>query len=434
MPGNELRELIDFTTDSATRTVTVVEDTHRAVARRAFDGVGRVGTPVRGIHDRIAGAAYTTVRSVTGALGRVAAVTLEAAMPRQAGVLTRSRGGRAVLGALNGAFGDAFADRQSDLALPMTLRHGGRDVRPGTVELARAFPSATARLVVFVHGLCETDEAWQLYARARPGVAPETYGSRLARDLGFTPLSLRYNTGLHVSDNGRLLSKLLEAVVDTWPKPVDEIALVGHSMGGLVARSACHHGHGSGSRWVTSVRHVVCLGSPHLGSPIEKAANVAAWLLASTAESRPLAALLNTRSSGIKDLRFGYLVDEDWTGRDPDSLLHDNRHDVPLLESATHHFVAAAVAGDPDGGLAALVGDSLVLLPSASGRSRRGAGVPFALEDGRRLGGLHHLRLLNDPAVHEVLSSWLGERPPSPDTPGVEGGAEEGPESDDVRS
>src|SRR5204862_448640 len=186
--------------------------------------------------------------------------------------------GSLALGALNGAVGDRLAESGNPLALDMTLRGGGY----------------SPQIAVFVHGLCETDDAWALFGD-RP------YEARLEEDLGYTPLYLRYNTGLHISDNGRRLAALLEETVESWPVPVEEIVLVGHSMGGLVARSACHYG----GDWTQRVRHVFCLGSPHLGAPLEKAANLAAYALARLPETRPLAKVVNGRSVGIKDLRFG---------------------------------------------------------------------------------------------------------------------------------
>jgi pimeloyl-ACP methyl ester carboxylesterase len=256
------------------------------------------------------------------------------------------------------------------------------------------------RVAIFVHGLGETDAAWRMRATAdQPG-----YGALLQRELGYTPLQLRYNTGRHISDNGRELAALLEWLHDAWPTAIDDVALIGHSMGGLVARSACHYGHAEGHQWTQAVRHVVCLGSPHLGAPLEKGINALGWALANLPETRPLARAVNARSAGIKDLRFGACIEEDWCDCDPDELLTDRCHDVPCLPGATFYFIAATLSrgeGDP---LGTVVGDLLVRVPSASGSGRRRR-VPFA--DGRRLGGLSHFDLLNHPAVYEQIRDWL---------------------------
>jgi hypothetical protein len=160
---------------------------------------------------------------------------------------------------------------------------------------------------------------------------------------------------------------------------------------------------------VEAVRHVVCLGTPHLGAPLEKFGNLAGWLLGGLEVTKPIARIVNGRSAGIKDLRFGYLVEEDWRDRDVDALLENNRHDIPFLDSATHYFVAATLTRSPRHPLALLLGDTLVRLPSASGRgapvARR---IPFRDEHGHHVGATSHLRLLNHPAVYAQLRVWLG--------------------------
>jgi pimeloyl-ACP methyl ester carboxylesterase len=233
------------------------------------------------------------------------------------------------------------------------------------------------------------------------------YGSRLERDLGFTPLYVRYNSGLHISENGRRLSQLLADVVDSWPVAISEIVLVGHSMGGLVVRSASHYGEHSEEGWVSDVRHVFCLGSPHLGAPMEKGANAASWALGRLAETKPLASIINGRSEGIKDLRYGYLVDEDWQDRDPDALLKNNRHHIPFLETANYYYVGATLTRDPHHPVGHLVGDLLVRFPSARGDGAPGQRIPFHIDNGHHAGGLTHFHVLNDPGVYRQIHAWL---------------------------
>jgi pimeloyl-ACP methyl ester carboxylesterase len=266
--------------------------------------------------------------------------------------------------------------------------------------LASAYPDATSRLVVFVHGLCETEAAWHI--GSRPG-----YGYRLREQLGYTPVDVRYNTGLHVSDNGRRLAQVLDHLVRAWPVEVEEIALVGHSMGGLVARSACHYGEASGHVWTEQLRHVFCLGTPHLGAPMEKAANAFGWALGRLPETRPFADLVNVRSAGIKDLRYGSCVEEDWCDCDPDEFLNDRCQEVPFLPNATYYFVGATLSRRADAPYGSLVGDLLVRFPSASGSGRKRR-IPFEIDNGIHVGGITHFHLLNHPAVYDQLRTWLG--------------------------
>jgi pimeloyl-ACP methyl ester carboxylesterase len=193
--------------------------------------------------------------------------------------------------------------------------------------------------------------------------------------------------------------------------PVDEIALVGHSMGGLVSRSACHQASGLDMRWVHMVRHVVSLGSPHMGAPLEQIVHVASAALSVAPETRPFGSFLRRRSGGIRDLRMGSLVDDDWRECDPDALRAAACKEVPLLDGATHCFVAATVTRSPRHPLGRIVGDWLVLVPSASGRSRTRR-IPFKTEHGLHVGGTNHLALLNHPEVYVRLRAWL-ETPPA---------------------
>ena len=187
---------------------------------------------------------------------------------------------------------------------------------------------------------------------------------------------------------------------------VREIALVGHSMGGLVARSACHQGSERAQRWTTCVGHVVSLGTPHLGAPLEQGTHLAAEALHALPETRMLGAFLRKRSAGIRDLRHGSLVDEDWRGADPNALRAGACTEVPLLAGATHYFVSATVTRSPSHPLGRMFGDILVLVPSASGRGRRRQ-IPFQAEHGLHVGGAHHLALVNHPEVYECLREWL---------------------------
>jgi pimeloyl-ACP methyl ester carboxylesterase len=217
---------------------------------------------------------------------------------------------------------------------------------------------------------------------------------------------VRYNSGRHVSENGRSLADLLGAVMEGWPAEVNEIALVGHSMGGLVARSACFQASEEAAPWVRHVRHVVSVGTPHMGAPLEQTVHYASAALNAVPETRPLGGFLRRRSAGIRDLRQGSLVDEDWRDREPDALRAAACKEVPLLDGATHCFVTATLTRSDRHPVGRLLGDCLVLTPSASGQGRNRR-LAFRPEDGVHVGGAHHFALLNHPAVYAKLREWL---------------------------
>lgn len=372
---DELRSLSRLAFDELGRAPDGVAQIHQAIATRAFGAVGVGGAPSRAMHDAIADSVYGALRCAAELAGRGAEGAIAGRAPGRP--ISSTPQGAAALGALNGLIGDVLEREGSDLQEPMALRAGGRIVAPD------AFAHGTPRLVVFVHGLFETEYAW----------GRESYGDRLARDLGVTPLYVRYNSGRHVSENGASLAELLDAVVAAWPVEIQDITLVGHSMGGLVARSACHRG----GDWTRHVRHVICLGTPHSGAPLEDALQMASAALAVLPETRPFAGFLRRRSAGIRDMRRGSLVDEDWRDRDPDALRAAACKEVPLLDGARHCFVSASVTAKPDHPLGRLIGDFLVLEPSATARA----------QERFHVGGAHHLALLNHPAVYERIRGWL---------------------------
>jgi pimeloyl-ACP methyl ester carboxylesterase len=372
---------------------------HRAIAARAFAASGPGAAPARMVHDAISERAYAAV----GGGFRLVGLAVDAALGRRrvadGRALSSSPRGALAVGALTGLIGDRLEQERSDLHQPMAPRRGGRAVELDAASLRTAYPDATGRVVVFLHGLMESEFSWRVGG-------DQTYGTRLRDELGFTPVELRYNTGRHISENGRDLADLLERLVAHWPVEVERIALVGHSMGGLVARSACHQAVERGGVWPSRVRHVVSLGSPHMGAPLAQGVHWASAALHALPETRPLAGFLRRRSAGIRDLRQGSLVDADWRDCDPDALRAEACQEVPLLEGATHCFVAATVFGDPRHPLSRLVGDYLVLEGSASGRSRSRR-IPFDAEYGLVLGGTHHIALLNHPEVYARLRDWL---------------------------
>ncbi|KUI32714.1 triacylglycerol lipase [Mycobacterium sp. GA-2829] len=401
MRATEVRALGEVAGEGVTVLHGVVRGMHKGIASRVFASVGPAARPVQVIHDAIAETVYTAVgaagQRIPEAIGALAANRFDDDMP-----VDRLPRAAEAIAALNGIYGDELADRGNALATTMAVRLNGHAVDLAPAPLARAFPEATNRIVVFVHGLCQTESSW----RRPPRIAtpdPRPYGERLRDDLGFTPVDVRYNTGLHISTNGHALDELLVALTEAWPVPVSDIALVGHSMGGLVVRSACHYGAENGDDWTRRVRQVVCLGSPHLGADLEKSVNAASWALAKLRETRSLAQFLNLRSDGIKDLRFGALLDDDWGAADPDEFLRDRCAEVPFLPDASYHFVATSAAPRPVG---MVFGDHLVRPASASGRGRHRR-IPFEPDNGLVMTGLHHFDLLNHPDIYDRLVHWL---------------------------
>jgi pimeloyl-ACP methyl ester carboxylesterase len=405
-PPDEVRALSRLALRELGGFVASIGEMHHAIAHRAFTHAGAGAQAAHAIHDTVSHAVYGGLRGGARAAARVADDALAARPVADGRAVSTRPGGALALGVLNGLTGDRLAEEEPDLEQRMSIRVDGRMLTPSGPALTEAFPEPTPRMVVFVHGLMGTELTWRFFE----GQRGSTYAKLLARDLGTTAVDIRYNSGRHISENGRSLSELLEELVANWPVPVEQVALVGHSMGGLVARSSCHAGAEAGAAWVRRVRHTVTLGTPHMGAPIAQGLFYATAALSALPETRIFGAFLGRRSAGIRDLRHGSLVDADWRDRDPDALRVEACQEVPLVPNATHCFVSATITRSPQHPLGRLIGDTLVLEPSASGRSRTRR-IPFRAEHGMHLGGADHLALLNHPGIYPKLRDWLATPP-----------------------
>ena len=403
----EVRALSELGLTEISKASAGVHRTHRAVSDRVFStlrrGLGGYVAPVQVMHDAIADGVYTIVTGSTAVAGTVGGRVADLPLDRAP---SSTVFGANLISMVTGLIGDELEDAQSPLTThALTIRVDGEPV-PATADgLAAAFPQPTGRIAVALHGLVETEHAWRLRSdTALP------YEHRLQQDCGVTTVFVRYNTGRHISANGQDLAELLDDLVRCWPVPVDDLTLLGHSMGGLVLRSAAHHGTGADQQWTRLVRTSISLGTPHLGAPLENLAHHAADRLVRFPETAAFGRLLRRRSSGIRDLRIGALVDADWSGRDPEALARAAAAEIPLLPGVDHYFVSATLTRNPRNPAARLLGDGLVLHHSAGGESstRR---IGFDPANGLHLGRAHHFTLLNDARVADALTAWVGPAP-----------------------
>jgi pimeloyl-ACP methyl ester carboxylesterase len=361
----------------------LTRDVHRAVAGRVFGLLGVPGAPVRIGHRALSEFVYACVQAGVRYGPQLAALGIEG---NGTSVHDDARSRRR-LAAITGALGSRAVQDAPALDQPLRL-HPAADARP-----------TTGRIVIFLHGLCESDASWQANSEQI------CYGSSLADEAGWTPLYAAYNSGRHVSASGGELSLRAEELIRDWPVPVAELALVGHSMGGLVARSACHQAVAEDYSWPALLSTVVMLGTPHFGAPLERAVNRGTHLLARLPETRPVADLLNQRSAGIKDLRHGALLERDWLTHAPEDP-DDHCEPVELLPGVSYYNVAATLTRRIDSPLTPLLGDLLVQARDAIGEhpTRR---IAFAAEACRHIGRANHFHLLNSPAVYTHLRRWL---------------------------
>ncbi len=377
-----------------------------AIVEAMQQGIGGgprlLGRPLAPAARRFTAPVHRLIRGITRCVGG----ELDSALGRIAPLLGDGAPGprrEVAVAILNGVLGDHLEETGNPLAIDMRLRRGYQplDLTDATTVRA-AIPEATGRVLVLVHGSCLTDRAWR-----RRG---HDHGAALERDLGLTCLHLHYNTGRHISTNGTLFAALLDRLVDAWPVPIEELVVVGHSMGGLVARSACHAGEVGRQRWRRKLTKLVCIASPHHGASLERGGHWIDVLLGVSHYSAPLAALGRIRSAGVTDLRFGNVLDEHWRGRDRFARGTDARTALPLPEDVQCYAMAATRTRAPGAG--AYASDGLVAVASALGQHRRPALTLDFPEPHRWVGfGLGHVDVLGSPAVYDVLRAWLRRRP-----------------------
>jgi pimeloyl-ACP methyl ester carboxylesterase len=375
--------------------------TARGAVRLAVEGVQGVTNIAEGLHGQIVRAApplgraaerplggisgfvYRGIRAGSGWVGSgldALLATVQALQPPTEGEAPDAPVPLALRSALNGVMGDHLARTGNPLAIPMSLQVRG---------------PATPRMLLLIHGLCMNEQQWQ-----RQG---HDHGIALADALGCTPVYLRYNSGRHVNENGAELAALLEETAAGWPVPLREIAIVGHSMGGLVARSALRQADDAGMTWPRLLRQMVFLGTPHHGAALERGGNWLHTVLGVSPYLAPFTRLARLRSDGITDLRHGNLLASDWQAGP--YLQRDTRTVVALPHGVACYAIAGALASP---GAAKALGDGLVSVDSALGRHERPThDLRIPPRHTWVAQGVHHLDLLSDARVYRKLRAWL---------------------------
>lgn len=396
-PGLSLPEalgLVRLAADGAEGVTELVEQLHRSILSTpglAPLARGLTGETTRLVYSGVRGAFRLTGKGVGAA-----AALLDGERDRRP--VSRER--EAFLAVLNGVLGDHLAETGNALALKMRFRRDGRAITLEPDALADAFPDATGKLVVLVHGLCMSDLQWTRQ--------DHDHGAALARDFGYTPIYLSYNSGLHISTNGDAFADALERLVAAWPVEIKKFVIVGHSMGGLVTRSACLAGEAAGRAWRKRLDKLVFLGTPHHGAPLERIGSWVDVMLGKTPYASAFARLGKVRCAGVTDLRYGNIVDEDWQGRDRFAREPDTRCAAPLPKNVACYAIAATLAASPGAMTDLLLGDGLVPVTSALGRhddSSRRLDFPDNRQWIARQAG--HLDLLSRRDVYERMAEWL---------------------------
>lgn len=387
---------------AGTRGVTrLVEGVHGAVYRGIGLPTGNVPGRTRGL----TGLIYRCIEEVTGWVG----YSTDRALAAWEAVLNPAHGSslstpqrEAALAALNGVMGDRLAALGNPLACTMGLWAAGQRLE---LQQPLVLPDARPTVVLMLHGLCMNDLQW---STTTAGGDRRNHGETLATALHATPVYLRYNTGLHISGNGRQLAALLDGLQKAWPVPITRLVVLAHSMGGLLVRSAADVAQQQALPWLQALQQIVFLGTPHQGAPLERAGHWLHTLLESTPYSAPFSALARLRSAGITDLRHGYVRDLDWQDRDRFADGRDHRTPLPLPAQVECYALAATLAAQRGRLAERLLGDGLVPLRSALGQhDQKEYDLQFPANRQAVVYRTGHLALLSSQVVQAQLLKWL---------------------------
>ena len=376
----------------------IVEKMHRTIAREV-NPLNRLRDISGEPPEERRGRTYQIIQSTTSLLKQGLHQSLDGLSAQEERSLSPQS--VKVTAALNGVCGDHLEASNNPLAINMHFRNScGDKLLPGSASVSDMIPDASSRIVVLVHGLCLSHEYWK-------GHNEGNLGTEIQRAHGYTPLYLNYNTGRHISSNGKELSEQLQLLIEAWPVEVEELTLIGHSMGGLVIRSACWYGSELDLPWTKRLKNALYLGSPHHGAALAKAGHLLTFVMGQFRYASPFALGRHT-SAGIKDLRHGNLLDDDWKDIDQDDFHPDDRKPVPLREGTRHYFIAAAIGKHMSDFPSTMLGDLLVRLDSAKGQhSDNLKKLSIRPEDCRVFEKLNHLDLLDNKVVHDQILGWL---------------------------
>ncbi len=393
--SSELQGLTRLITEATLGITDLVE----AMQHRVVHPPYLPSTFVQHLISRIAGFTYNNVRWSTQIIGQGIDKAL-GPLSRVLGEIEATDDREALRSILNGVIGDYLEEKENPLKITMQFRNNAKAITLTKASLKKTYPNISGQILLMVHGSCMNDIQWTQKAH--------NHGIALAKELNKTPLFLHYNSGRHISTNGQKFNELLEELVQNWPVPIEEIVILGHSMGGLLTRSALYYGQKQESSWTKHLTKIIFLGTPHHGAPLEKAGNVLDVVLESIPYAKPFARLGKIRSAGVTDLRYGNLVDEDWQNNDRFEMQGDQRIHIPLPKGVEFFSIAASVGNTPDSLSSQIRGDNMVGLKSATGQhSILAKGLKFKKKNIMIVNECSHMGLLSNPEIYAKMKSWL---------------------------
>lgn len=306
---------------------------------------------------------------------------------------------------LNGIVGDHLKQTNSSLTIPMQFKFNGKSLSAS--DFNRLAKESNGKILILVHGSCMNDLLWRHKGH--------DHGEKLAEEMDLRAVYLSYNSGLHISENGQQLSTLIDSFSQHLTQPV-KFSFLCHSMGGLVCRSACYYAEKQNKPWLKHLQKMIFLGTPHHGAPLEKMGNWIERLLKISRITAPLTRITGLRSAGITDLRYGYIVEQDWNRQnwvdqnwlEQDSLPAGQKQSVPLPKNVECFSIAATTNKKTNIINDRLIGDGLVTVWSALGfHKNKDLQLNFPVENQFVVRKVNHMALLSNADVYAKIKEWF---------------------------
>ena len=392
---SELQGITHLLVDATIGITDLVEDMQKQIVHPSF----LPSTPIQKLITTIAGITYQNIRWGTLFIGKSLHKILEQLTPA-IGQIKASDKKEIILSVLNGVIGDYLEEKENPLKIEMQFRYRLKSILLDGNYLKETYPNVNGKILLMLHGSCMNDIQWTR--------KEHNHGNIIAKELNKTPIYLNYNSGRHISTNGKNLNNCLEELIKNWPVPIEELVIIAHSMGGLVARSALYYGGQEQKNWTKHLKKMVFLGTPHHGSHVERKGNYLDIILEAIPYVKPFARLGKIRSAGVTDLRYGNLVDGDWQDNDRFERKTDQRQHIPLPKQIEFYSIAAVIGKKTTTVSAKILGDTLVDVNSALGQHKNpDKSLLFKKENSWIVYENNHLDLLSNPKIIEKIKEWL---------------------------
>ena len=392
---SDLQGITNLIVDVTIGVTNLVEAMHKQVVHPSF----LPSTTIQKLITSIASITYKNIRWSTLFIGSSISKMLKKLTPA-IGKIKDSDKKEIILSVLNGVIGDYLEEKENSLKITMQFRYQSKTLVLDSKSIKAAYPKVNGKILLMIHGACMNDLQWTR--------KDHNHGKIIATELNKTPIYLKYNSGLHISSNGKNLNNLLEKLVKNWPVPIEELIIIAHSMGGLVSRSALYYGEQNQKRWTKHVKKIVFLGTPHHGSYVERTGNYLDLILESIHYAKPFARLGKIRSAGVTDLRYGNLIDEDWKDDHRFEIKNDKRRNIQLSKQIEFYTIAAVIGNETTSLSTQILGDTLVDVKSALGQHKNpNKNLNFKKENIWISYDCNHLDLISNPKILNKIKVWL---------------------------